>query len=104
MVAGEVCCGFFHELKLHLQFPGFPLELAQPRSFIHGQRGFFAACSRRYMLTQLPRVPSLIPSSLATRAIGRDVSITIFTVSSLNSGEKLFFGRGKIFTFPDRPS
>src|SRR5450759_6022474 len=53
------------------------------------------------MLTQLPRVPSLIPSSLATRAIGRDVSITIFTASSRNSGEKLFFGRGNYFTFPD---
>src|SRR5260221_7913398 len=53
---------------------------------------------------QLPSVPSLIPSSFATRAIGRDVSITIFTASSLNSGEKLFFGRGNYFTFPDGPS
>src|ERR1022692_4100575 len=53
------------------------------------------------MLTQLPRVPSLIPSSLATRAIGREVSITIFTASSRNSGEKLFFGPGNYFTFPD---
>src|SRR5271170_5322620 len=51
------------------------------------------------MPTQLPRVPSLIPSSLATLAIGRDVSITIFTASSLNSGEKLFFGRGKFLPF-----
>src|ERR1039458_6859085 len=46
-------------------------------------------------------MPSLIPSSFATLAIGRDVSITIFTASSLNSGEKLFFGRGNYFTFPD---
>src|SRR5258708_39498507 len=53
------------------------------------------------MLTQLPSVPSLIPSSFATRAIGRDVSITIVPASSLNSGEKLFFGRGNYFTFPD---
>src|SRR5690348_8603185 len=53
------------------------------------------------MPTQLPRVPSLMPSSFATRAIGREVSITIFTASSLNSGEKLFFGRGNYFTFPD---
>src|SRR5260370_34881456 len=53
------------------------------------------------MITQLPSVPSLIPSSFATLAIGRDVSITIFTASSLNSGEKLFFGRGNYFTFPD---
>src|SRR6266567_5183362 len=28
-----------------------------------------------------------------------DVSITIFTASSLNSGEKLFFGRGKTSPF-----
>src|SRR6266705_697582 len=51
------------------------------------------------MPTQLPRVPSLMPSSFATLAIGRDVSITIFTASSLNSGEKLFFGRGKTSPF-----
>src|ERR1022692_2079766 len=63
--------------------------------------GSSPACSRREALTQLPRVPSLIPSSFATLAIGRDVSITIFTASSLNSGEKLFFGRGNYFTFPD---
>src|SRR5437016_1130899 len=63
--------------------------------------GSSPACSRRYMPTQFPRVPSLIPSSFATRAIGREVSITIFTASSLNSGEKLFFGRGNYFTFPD---
>src|SRR5512132_1220126 len=56
------------------------------------------------MPTQLPRVPSLIPSSFATLAIGRDVSITIFTASSLNSGEKLFLGRDNYFTFPDSPS
>ena len=43
-------------------------------------------------------------SSLATLAIGRDVSITIFTASSLNSGEKFFFARVKNFTFPDNPS
>src|SRR4249919_3084388 len=42
MVAGEVCCGFFHELKLHLQFPGFPFELAQPCTFADGQRRFLA--------------------------------------------------------------
>ena len=42
MVAGEVCRGFFQELKLHLLFPGFPLELTQPCSLIHSQRRFFA--------------------------------------------------------------
>src|SRR6266851_913054 len=42
MVAGEVCRGFFQELELHFLFPGFPLELAQPRALIHGQRRLFA--------------------------------------------------------------
>src|SRR5260370_5843340 len=70
----------------------------RPRSFtVSG--GSSPACSRRYMPTQLPRVPSFIPSSFATLAIGRDVSITIFTASSLNSGEKLFFGRDKTSPF-----
>ncbi len=50
---------------------------------------------------QLPSVPSFIPSSLATLAIGREVSITIFTASSLNSDEKLLFIRGKIPYLPD---
>ena len=104
MVAGEVRRGFFQELKLHLEFPVFPLELAQPRTLIHGQRRFLAGMLTAVNFTQLPRVPSLIPSSLATLAIGRDVSITIFTASSLNSGEKLFFRSGQNYHLPDNPS
>src|ERR1035441_2593493 len=100
MVAGKICCGFFQELKLHLLFPGFPLELAQPRSLIHGKRRLLAGMLTAVGAHPVTDVPSLIPSSLATLAIGRDDSITIFTASSLYSGEKLFFGRGKIFTFP----
>src|SRR5258708_24902215 len=42
MVAGKVCCGFFQELVLHLQFPGLPLELAQPRALANGKRRLFA--------------------------------------------------------------
>src|SRR5579862_4111872 len=42
MVAGEVCCGFFHELKFHLEFPSFPLELAQPCPLAYGKGRFFA--------------------------------------------------------------
>src|SRR5712691_405386 len=42
MVAGEVRGCFFQELVFHLQFPGFPFELAQPRALIHGQRRLFA--------------------------------------------------------------
>jgi hypothetical protein len=52
MVAGEVCCGFFQEPVFHLQFPGFPLELAQPRALTHGQRWFFAG-----MLTAIDAHP-----------------------------------------------
>src|SRR5215207_3466300 len=48
--------------------------------------GSSSACSARYLLTQLPRVPSLTWISRATSATGRDVSITIFTASALNSG------------------
>jgi hypothetical protein len=35
--------------------------------------------------------------------IGRDVSITIFMASSLNSGEKLVFSRGNLPNLPRRP-
>jgi len=58
------------------------------------------ACGIRSQWVPRPRL-----RCFATLAIGRDVStsITIFTASSLNSGEKLFFGRGKNFTFPDNP-
>src|SRR6187551_3103065 len=62
--------------------------------------GSSPAWSRRYIATQLPRVLSLMPSSFATTATGRDVSITILTASSLNSGEKLLlFGRVKVISF-----
>src|SRR4029450_2567519 len=54
---------------------------------------------RRYALTQLPSVPSTIPSSRATCAIGRDVSITAFTASSRNSAEN-FFRRSGILPSP----
>src|SRR6266571_1540793 len=82
--------------------PGFPAR-ARAAARAHSR---LAAALRRHAhggrrSPKLPSVPSLIPSSFATRAIGRDVSITIFTASSLNSGEKLFFGRDNYFTFPD---
>jgi hypothetical protein len=32
----------FQELVLHLQFPGLPLELTQPRALTHGKRRFLA--------------------------------------------------------------
>ena len=79
MIFGKVRGGFFQELVFHLQFPGFPLELAQPRAFADGQRRLFAGMLTAIGVNELPRVPSLIPSSFATLAIGRDVSITIFT-------------------------
>src|ERR1700748_2398173 len=39
---GRSMLRLFHELKLHLQFPSFPLELAQSRALTHGQRRFLA--------------------------------------------------------------
>jgi hypothetical protein len=41
------------------------------------------------MLSQLPRVPSLIPRSRATSAMGLPVSSTICTASALNCGLNL---------------
>src|SRR5215210_5260382 len=55
--------------------------------------GSSPACSRRYAATQLPSVPSPMPSSRATAATGRDPSITSFTASSRNCGEKVLFAR-----------
>src|SRR5258705_5549329 len=99
MVAGEVRRGFFRKsFSIFSSRVSRSSSRSRARSFtVSG--GSSPACSRRYMPTQLPSLPSLIPSSFATLAIGRDVSITIFTASSLNSGEKLFFGRGNFLPF-----
>ena len=59
--------------------------------------GSSPACLRRYAATQLPRVPSPMPSSRATATIGRDPSITNLTASSLNCGEKVLFARANCF-------
>src|SRR4249919_2591906 len=56
--------------------------------------GSSSACSRRYAVTQFPRVPSLIPSSRAICAIGREFMMAAFTASSLNSGENFRRSRG----------
>ena len=104
MVAGEVCCGFFHELKLHLQFPGFSLELAQSRTLTHGQRRFLAGVLTAVYANPVPEGAFVDTELLRHSGDRADVSITIFTASSLNSGEKLFFGRDNYFTFPDCPS
>ncbi len=60
-------------------------EVARPRSTGRARGGSSPACSARYCVTQFPKVPSLIPSSRATWAIGRDASITRRTASSRNS-------------------
>src|SRR3954453_12233709 len=83
---GEEGRRFSQELGLHPQFAVLPLEFAQPGAFGDGQRWFLIGVLLRYLCTQLPRVPSCTCISRATSAIGRDVSITIFTASSLNSG------------------
>jgi len=56
--------------------------------------GSSSAWSRRKAATQFPRVPSLILSSRATWAIGREFRMTAFTASSLNSGENFRRFRG----------
>ena len=104
MIFGKVRCGFFQELVFHLQFPRFPLKLAQPRALINSQRRFLAGVLTAVYANPVSEGAFVYTESFATRAIGGEVSITIFTASSLNSCEKLFFGRGNYFTFPDCPS
>jgi hypothetical protein len=43
MIPGKVRGGFFQELILHLQFPGFPFELAQSHALAHGKRRLFTS-------------------------------------------------------------
>src|SRR4051794_9915624 len=65
--------------------------------------GSSPAWSRRYWLTQFPSVPSLMPSSRATWAVGREPSITSLTASSLNSGVNLrYFLATSYITFRAR--
>src|SRR5665811_179870 len=58
----------------------------------HGTRDILA-WSRRYLFTQFPKVASPIPSSRATCAVGREESMTNFTASARNSGEKVLLLR-----------
>jgi hypothetical protein len=56
--------------------------------------GSSSACSRRYTATQLPRGPSLIPSSRAICAVGGEFLMTAFAASSLHSDENFRRSRG----------
>ena len=69
MIAGEVCCGFFQELKLHPLFPGLPLELAQPRALLHGQRRFLVG-----MLTAAGAHPATEGTFVDTELLRRSYS------------------------------
>src|SRR5207248_10727116 len=53
--------------------------------------GSSSACFSRYARTQFPKEVSLIESSRATSAIGREVSTTIRAASSPNSGEYVLY-------------
>ena len=69
MIAGEVCRGSFQELKLHPLFPGLPLELAQPRALLHGQRRFLAG-----MLTAAGAHPATEGTFVDTELLRRSYS------------------------------
>src|SRR3974390_3495101 len=104
MVAGEVCRGFFQELKLHLQFPGFPFELAQPRALIHGQRRLFAGMltavgghpvtERAFVDTEL-----LCHSGNRTRRLDHHLHGFLFEF-----GREALLRSRQLFTFPESPS
>ena len=63
--------------------PRAPARAHAPPRTLTGSR---SPLSLRQALTQLPNVPSWIPRSRATSAIGFPVSITICTASALNCG------------------
>lgn len=97
MIPGEVRCGFFQEFVLHTQLPRFTLELPQPFPLADIQSRLVPGVFAPIRGDPIPESSSPIPSSRATAAIGRDPSITNFTASSLNCGEKLLFARGNCF-------
>ena len=75
--------GSLEDITLHPQLGDLPLELpkAGPLSPLSSPLGRpFTARSRA---TQLPSVPSWMPRSLATSAIGLPVSFTILRVRAL---------------------
>ena len=96
-VLGKVCCGFFQELVLHAQFARLPLKFAKPRPLTDGQRRLLLGMLTTVGVDPITKGRLVDTEFLGDLAIGREVSITIFTASSLNSGEKLLFGRGNCF-------
>ena len=90
MLLREVRRGFPEKAELHFQVSDAPLEFLYAFRFRHIGRQRAPAIFLRYALTQNPRVASLIPSSRATQAIGKELSITFLAACSLNSGLHLF--------------
>ena len=74
---GKVCSGFFHELKLHLQFPGIPLGSRNRTRSLTVSGGSSRAC-RGVNADPVTEGAFVDTELLAVLAIGRDVSITIF--------------------------
>jgi hypothetical protein len=74
--------GFFQELHLHAEFSELAFLFPQARPLIDREGRLLARVRPLVGSDQFPRVPALMPRSLATWAIGRDVSITIFPASS----------------------
>src|SRR5215211_8676979 len=87
---GEEGGRFSQKLGFHLQLPiSFSNSRSRARSeIVNG--GSSSACSTRYRFTQVRNVSAPMPSSRATSATARELSMTILTASSLNSEEKLF--------------
>ena len=103
MVAGEVRRGFFQEVVLHLQFPGFPFELAQPRPLIHGQRRLFAGMLTAvsgYPVTEGTFVDTELLRHSGDRARRLDHHLHGF-IPEL--GREVLLRSRQLLTFPDGP-
>ena len=65
MVAGEVRRGFFQEVVLHLQFPVFPLDLAQPRAVTRGKRRLLASMLTAVYANPVPQGAFVVAGQMA---------------------------------------
>ena len=87
MIRSEVRRGFFQELRLQPQFTILPLQLAEPCPLADRQRRLIVRVPFSICGDPITQRCFVDVQSRAASAIGRDVSITNLTASSLNSAE-----------------
>ena len=65
MIFGKVRGGFFQEVVLHLQFPVFPLDLAQPRAVTRGKRRLLASMLTAVYANPVPQGAFVVTGQMA---------------------------------------